>query len=156
MGTQSTVQSTEQGKPVWSMAVCLSTRTQPQRACMRPALPPLPTDNRIPHHVRWRVILTLEGLTSSMSAATLRAKDNREEKKNNLFSLRWRPTGNQQEMGKPWQPDNQPWQTTQLSHSQRQAAQQGLIWAKREQRKGRNIWSVLEYFDISYHFLWSF
>ena len=35
-------------------------------------------------------------------------------------------------MGKPWQPDNQCWQPTQLSHSQRQAAQQGLKWAERE------------------------
>lgn len=32
MGTQHTAQSTEQGKPVWSMTVCLSTRTSTQHA----------------------------------------------------------------------------------------------------------------------------
>lgn len=56
-------------------------------------------------------------------------------------------------MGKPWQPDNQPWQPTQLSHSQRQAAQQGLIWAEREKEKQN--WPVLD-FKIFNHLSQSF
>lgn len=165
MGTQHTAQSTEQGKPVWSMTVCLSTRA-PQACTYIHMQLTCETHShtfihilistmiyidtvahnaskgfRILHHntnFKLQKIKQLENERNTNETESKKKKVRRERKSIPILSSIWGQTGNQQEAGKPWQPDNQPWQPTQCSHSQSQtggSARVNLSWVREESKR---------------------